>query len=141
MSRSLELASSRDRTRLSLSNFVGQNDSPAAETFLVTVEAVDIRAEMRVSSYMASSLATYFANLARASWNGWSGEWIWATLEEDLRLSASIDRTGHIKLRYEMRPNRPEFDWSIHGAVELEVGRMEAIAQQAKAAWPHQGAA
>jgi len=78
---------------------------------------------------MSEPLPKFFQSLAD-SWRGWEGEKHWASLEGELRLSASIDHTGHIKLRIHLKSGHYTYDWRLETALELEVGQLDALAQE-----------
>jgi len=135
MNRIVQLRSARDGTTISLSNFVPENGSPTSESFLVSISNYELKAETRASSYMAPNLHQYFASMA-SEWQGWKGEKTWATLEGEFELKATVDSTGHVRLAYFLRPPYTDFHWELRGAIEIEVGQLEAIAAEFQAAWP-----
>jgi hypothetical protein len=125
---------------LTLSDFVGDDNSALAESYLVTVQSHDLRAETRASSFMAPSLSAYFHDIA-THWRGWKGEKKWGTLEGEFELSATADSTGHVRLAYSLRPPYTGFHWALNGALELEAGQLDRLAAEVQLAWPAQGAA
>lgn len=134
MTREVCLRSSRDGVTLTLSNFVPEDASHLSESFLVEVRCHGLRAEARASSYMASDLGEFFASMAK-DWKGWRGERTWATLEDEFRLTASTDALGHVRLGFLLRPSDTDLSWELRGALELEAGQLEAIAQDVRSAW------
>jgi hypothetical protein len=82
-----------------------------------------------VDLHMSEPLPRFFQSLAN-SWRGWEGEKKWASLEEELKLSASIDHTGHVKLRIQLKSGHYAYDWRLETAVQLEAGQLEALAQE-----------
>jgi hypothetical protein len=119
---------------LKLSNFVLEDDSPTADSFLVEVNGHEIHAQTRVSSFMAADLGNFFADLAR-NWKGWEGAKVWSTLEGDFQLSAASDSVGHVRLAYSLRPADTGFNWELRGALEVEAGQLEHLAIEAARAW------
>jgi Family of unknown function (DUF6228) len=83
--------------------------------------------------YMAQALSEFFQGLADSS-RGWEGERKWRSLEGELQLTASIDKTGHVWLR--MNSKIRALFVGLAGAgqtgVELEAGQLEALAQDMK---------
>ena len=79
-------------------------------------------------------LARYFEIFAQ-EWEGWEGERTWATLEGEFALRASSDKLGHITLKYFLRPANTEFLWELTGALEVEAGQLESIANEVRRAW------
>ena len=134
MSESVEIRSARDGMTLTLSNFVYRDNSPLAESFLVTIQSGEVRAETRASSYMATSLGEYFRDIA-ANWSGWKGEKNWETLEGEFKLTATADSTGHIRLGFSLRPPYTGYHWALCGALELEAGQLDALATDISLVW------
>jgi hypothetical protein len=87
---------------------------------------VDVSAD--VDLYTSEPLPKFFENLAN-SWTGWEGERRWTSLEEELKLSASIDRTGHVTIRVGLMSGHHMYAWRLETAVELESGQLEALAK------------
>jgi hypothetical protein len=135
MNRTVELRSSRDGLTLTLSNFVGEDSSHISESFLVLVQGYEVRAEARASSFMAPSLSEYFQDIAD-NWRGWQGEKCWATLEGEVQFSATADSIGHVRLAFFLRPAHTGYHWALRGALELEAGQLDSVAESVRAAWP-----
>jgi Family of unknown function (DUF6228) len=134
MTREFSIRSSRDGVTLTLSNFVIEDPSEVSYSFLVEVKNYEIRAEARSSSYMAPNFGDFFSSLAK-DWKGWDGERSWATLEGEFELAATSDRLGHIQLRFFLRPAYTGLHWELRGALELEAGQLDSIAQEAREVW------
>ena len=135
MNGTVEIRSARDGVILTLANFVSEDSSALSESFLVSVQNHELRAEARASSFMAASLGKYFRDIAE-HWRGWKGEKSWATLEGEFGFSATADNTGHVRLSYFLRPPYTGFQWELRGALELEAGQLDAIAAGVELAWP-----
>jgi len=140
MTRIVELRSARDGMTIVFSDFVPEDSSSLSESFLVTIKSHEIRAETRASSYRSVSLAEYFRDIAE-NWRGWNGRKHWATLEGELEFTATSDKTGHVRLGFSLRPPYTGFHWEVRGALELEAGQLDAIAEEVQQAWPTQSAA
>jgi len=134
MLRTIEIRSVHDGTVLALSNFVAEDDSAISESFLVSVQNHQLKAEARASSYFAPDLAKYFDLMAK-EWQGWEGERNWASLEGEFELKASMDKMGHVTLKYFLRPPHTGFHWELKGAIEIEAGQLESIAKEVRRAW------
>lgn len=75
--------------------------------------------------------ATYFADLA-SNWRGWSGSKICESLEGDLKLEATSDSVGHIRIDVSFQSVHVGPPWSAHCCLFLEAGQLEATANRAK---------
>ena len=73
-----------------------------------------------------AQLGAFFRDLA-AHWRGWPGEKRWASLEQQLILTATSDATGHTHLRVEL-VGGPLYDWRLRGSLVLEAGQLDSIA-------------
>ena len=135
MNKTIEIRSARDGVALTLSNFVWEDRSVLAESFLVSIKNYEVQAETRASSFMAPSLRDYFQDIATC-WRGWEGEKRWATLEGELELTATADKTGHIRLAIFLRAPYTGYHWELRSALELEAGQLDSIASNVSAAWP-----
>ena len=138
MARAAELylldRSARDRASLTLSDFEPEYHGADAESFLVTLQGESLHAELRVSGYLAPDLGQFFHELA-AQWRGWEGERGWSSLEGEFELSATSDRTGHTTLQFKLRPPLTGCEWRVAGALLLEAGNLESVAQEVSRAW------
>jgi hypothetical protein len=134
MPREASIVSARDGLRLTLSNFVSEDQSHISESFLIEVKAYDVRAEARASTYMAEDLGKFFQSIAD-DWKGWKGSKSWSTLESELELAATSDSLGHVRLEFVLRKPHNGFQWELRGALELEAGQLDRIAQDVRLAW------
>ena len=134
MLREASIVSARDGLSLILSNFVSEDQSHIAESFLIEVKAYDVRAEARASTFMAEDLGKFFQSMAD-DWRGWKGPRSWGTLENEFELTATSDRLGHVRLEFVLRKPHTGFQWELRGALELEAGQLDRIAQDVQLAW------
>jgi hypothetical protein len=56
MTEPVEIRSARDGLKLTLSDLVEQNGSSLSDSFAVTIQSYEVRAEARASSFMAADL-------------------------------------------------------------------------------------
>jgi hypothetical protein len=77
-----------------------------------------------------ASPSALFAEMAR-DWRGWEGTKVWEDLEQILTLKASSDRTGHITLHIEMRPQAFPYgeETLLTSSLMLDAGALETIAR------------
>lgn len=99
--------------------------------FSATIHCRGLDAVGRVSSYQSAGLAALFQGFAR-DWRGWSGHRTWQSLEGELELSASSDRTGHVHLSVMLHDRLPPV-WSANVDVVLEAGALEQLARDVEA--------
>ena len=83
-----------------------------------------------VSSYMFDGFADFLESLA-TDWKGWKGERRWKSLEGELSLKATTDRTGHIYLSIEIRDGAPP-RWQVIASLTLEAGQLDRIASDGR---------
>jgi len=140
MNRTVEIRSARDGMKLSLSDLIEEGGSALSGSFLVTIQNYEVRAEARASSFMTTDLGDYFQEIAK-NWRGWPGAKKWETLENELELSATADKTGHVRLEFFLRPAYTGYHWELRGALELEAGQLDSIAQEVSFFWSAPSAA
>jgi hypothetical protein len=130
----VRIRSVHDGTTLTLSEFVPDCPNADAKSFLVSIVGTNVRAEARVSYFMAADLGAFFRSLAE-QWHGWKGEVRWASLEGEFELNATSNRTGHVFLAYFLRPPHTGFHWELRGTLQLEAGQLEHLAQEVTGVW------
>jgi hypothetical protein len=84
-----------------------------------------------VYDHLAAQWTAFFADLAR-DWRGWDGERALETLEGQLRLSATSDHLGHVRLRVEMYGDPGTSEWHAAETLFLEAGQLDDLAQRAR---------
>ena len=82
-----------------------------------------------VGSYQSVGLPEFFAQMAR-DWRGWVDTREWEAFEGELRLSATMDRTGHISLVVELE-NGFGLKWTAKAILVLEAGQLDRLAAEA----------
>jgi len=97
------------------------------EAFSVRMTDENLRAAAHVDAFSTQCLTDYFKDLA-AHWKGWKDSRDWASLEEELVLSATNDGRGHIELRVAMRSGPIPGGWKVHGTISTEAGLLDGIA-------------
>jgi Family of unknown function (DUF6228) len=82
----------------------------------------------------AENLVDFLVGLAR-DWQGWTGTRQWASMEGQLTLDASHDRTGHVQVAVTLRRGRRTYDpdaWSARVILTIEAGeQLRQLAQNA----------
>ena len=102
-----------------------------ADYFRAELVGPDLRAQVRVSSYLSHGLATLFADVGH-HWPGWSGTKAWRSLEGELGIAADCDRTGHVTFAVRLQEGAPPI-WSVTVELVVEAGQLERLAQAAAA--------
>lgn len=120
MESSVIIKSSRDGTRLSFSDVSG-------ESFSAQIESTHFSGSVVASTYHCGPPSLLFNEIAR-EWRGWEGEKSWACLEDELRLTAKADSTGHIELEVVMRNYCDPSNWLLKATLALEAGQLEFLA-------------
>jgi hypothetical protein len=90
-----------------------------------------LRASARVGTYLSDGFGAFFADIAKG-WRGWTGTLTWAALEEELALSATSDRTGHVYLAVVLRRGGPA-EWRVETELVIEAGQLDRLAAAARA--------
>ena len=121
MDTSFAIASARDDTRLVFS-------SVSADSFVARIESRKYSAEASVSTYVCGPPSSLFRDMAR-DWDGWTGTKEWASLEDELRLQATIDLTGHVSLRTIFRDCCSPADWRFEATIPIDAGSLAVISR------------
>ena len=124
MSDSFTVESVQDGTSLRLR-------SHDRDFFLAEVRGRGMEAKARVGTYMSSGFAEFFTELA-THWRGWKGDREWSSLEGELAIRATADRTGHVYLQVHLHDGAPA-RWKVDAAIVIEAGQLERLAAEARA--------
>jgi hypothetical protein len=133
MTDTFEIKSTTDATRVQLK-------ATSRGFIAVAVTSGDLVASAEVAHLGGGDgIRDYWADLAK-NWRGWRGEKAWGTVEGDLILSATSDRTGHVTLVVTLAHGAP-WTWRTEAIVAIEAGQLERLAAVALAFARHVGAA
>jgi hypothetical protein len=99
---------------------------------VLRLHSPNVSALARVYDCQFNKWAKFFEELAANS-DGWHGVVDRESLEGDLRLEATSDSLGHIRIRIRLRNIDPCTEWSAETSIKLEAGQLDALAKRAKA--------
>lgn len=123
------IKSSKDATRLVFTAIT-------KDSFLAVLESVNFSGRITVSTYIAGPPTDLFNEMAR-DWMGWEGTKTWGSLEDELRIEASTDLTGHISLIVTIRDYSDPANWRLKAKLELEAGQLTELARSARSAFQY----
>lgn len=123
------IRSTSDATRLTFSDAVG-------ESFTAFIENAHFSGRVVVSTYISGPPSLLFEEMAR-EWRGWKGEKEWVDLDDNLRLTATTDLTGHTSLHVIMRDYSCSTDWRLQATLILEAGQLAEMARAMKKIFAH----
>ena len=115
------IKSSRDTTRLIFTDVTD-------DSFEALLEGLNFSGRTTVSLYMAGPPSGLFDEMAR-DWKGWKGTKTWAALEDELRIEASADSTGHVSLVVTIRDYNDPTNWRLKATLDLEAGQLPELAK------------
>jgi hypothetical protein len=101
-------------------------------TYVATLVGGSLSATVRVTDAHADSWSVFFRDLAK-HWRGWDGPKTQASLEENLRLSCTIDRLGHVSVHVILQGEAYAPRWRAEDVIHLEAGQLDEIARSAEA--------
>lgn len=122
--RSVTVKSARDATRLTFTYSSG-------ESFIASLHSAHFSGRVVASTYRSGPPSLLFDDMA-AHWRGWQNPKEWATLEDDLRLTATSDPLGHIELEVIMRADSDPAGWRLVATLELPAGELEQVARSVR---------
>ena len=98
------------------------------------MEGIKFSARASVSTYHSGPPSALFDEMAR-DWMGWQGTKTWAALDDELRIEATEDLTGHISLVVTMRDHSDPANWLLKATLELEAGQLSDLAKAVRKAF------
>jgi len=120
MAESFTIMSAIDGTSLTFSRVNG-------EFFSVLLKGPDFEGQITASSFISGPPSLLFEQMGE-EWRGWPGEKSWIALEEELKLTAASDATGHVCLRVTLQKFGTHADWKLQATLQLEAGSLERLA-------------
>ncbi len=69
----------------------------------------------------------FFASMAQQT-NGWKGELAWTPYDETIKMSAHVDRLGHVELTVVFWAFKLE-PWQVQVTLQTELGQLERISR------------
>ena len=122
MEDSVSIQSVRDSARLTFSDVQGSS-------FTASLVSSHFSGRVVVSTYCSGSPSPLFEEMAR-EWRGWENAKTWAALEDELTLTATSDRIGHVTLLVIMRNYIDAANWRLEATLHLEAGQLTGLAQE-----------
>ncbi|MEO5969573.1 MAG: DUF6228 family protein [Bdellovibrionia bacterium] len=96
------------------------------------LEVRSLRASTRIYLYDDNgSFLRFFEDLSK-SWKGWEGPKSWKSLEEDLKISCTVDKLGHVSFVLEMTNGIGDPQWTVKTTLKVDSGSLENIFDQAR---------
>jgi hypothetical protein len=100
--------------------------------FVISLSAMPLSANVSAYDIQPNRWSNFFADLA-TNWRGWTGVKDRQSLEGHLRLEATADLSGHIRLRIRLRGMEVGSNWLAEISIALEAGQLEDLANRARA--------
>jgi Family of unknown function (DUF6228) len=91
------------------------------------VEGPDLIPEL----HEAEGLAGLFEDIAARHWTGWTGVKSWSSLDHNLAIEATWQRTGGATLRVTLSPDLQR--WKAEGTIDISDMALEGLGAQARA--------
>jgi hypothetical protein len=89
-----------------------------------------VTARVEVHDLSAKAWRDYFSDLS-ANWKGWKEDKCIESIEPGLRLTSSCDSLGHVTMCVRIEGVEQTNLWAAESCLEVEVGALSEIAQQA----------
>jgi hypothetical protein len=103
------------------------------ESYAIELEALDFHVQARVGNPGYGHPPSQLFEEIAVSWTGWEGTKSWFSMEGELELEATSDRTGHVTLTVAIPASANQRQWSARVAVTIEAGQLERLAEEAGA--------
>lgn len=113
---------------LSLADEATRERYGGEQLLLASVRSDDLQARVVVHGGYAGfeGLTEFFAGLA-ADWKGWDDRREWHSTESHMSIVATVDLTGHVRLRATLRPDPSRDDWITEVTIKLEAGSLDVV--------------
>jgi len=102
------------------------------DAYTVDLVARGLHASVRVENPGFGHPPTQLLQAIVPCWSGWEGKKSWYSMDGEVEIDATSDRTGHITLLVRI-PANSAVSWSAEARVVIEAGQLEAVAQAAEA--------
>lgn len=93
-----------------------------SDRYAVSIEAPGLAAATSVWEHRSGDGFSEFAAALNQDWRGWDGLRSWASLEGELRLSASNDEFGVVTVRVELTEQTRPGEWRAAATMSLGAG-------------------
>jgi hypothetical protein len=104
------------------------NNDGWLESYRLRLIAKGCNAELMVENPpYGTSLADFFHELSD-NWKGWEGVQQWAAIEDEYRIEATTNNTGHVVIK--VTTNQNNFKWHLLAELAIEAGQLELAAKQ-----------
>jgi hypothetical protein len=90
-----------------------------------------VNVSVKVSVLSPVDLILFLNDLAK-HWRDLEGAKIWESQERHMKLECTRDNVGQVFLRVILQGNRGGADWVAGGTLEITVGELEHLAQEAR---------
>jgi hypothetical protein len=97
----------------------------------VTLSGGAVHAAVSAYDVRVHQWAEFFNTLA-SDWHSVTGELECESLEGHLRITATVDRLGHVALRVRLRGVASPTDWMAEDVITLELGQLDLVAAHAR---------
>lgn len=97
------------------------------ERYRVYIETDGLTATVSVENPPYGTTPTRFFGELAKNWRGWKGELTWSAMEDELRLTAVSDSTGHITITAQIHPDICPSPWLARASVEVDAGELEQL--------------
>lgn len=104
--------------------FCGRN----GDYFTTSLVSMAVSAKKQIWGFTDCEMLVDLFRYMADNWKGWEGAANWASLENDLALSCTCDRLGHIYLATTLRDTCASARWTAHFTIMVEAGQLASIA-------------
>jgi len=96
-------------------------------TFVARIVSTPLNAAVNVYDIRPDGWAAFFADIA-SNWRGWDGAKAHESLEGHLKLVATSDASGHIRLNITLRGVEIGDEWRAETSINFEAGQLDHLA-------------
>jgi len=121
-----------DSSRLEFSGPIPRDVGPD-DGFVFKAQLVGgpVTAAVRVYDSYPRRWTDFFRKLSQ-EWRGWEGVRVIESLEAHIRLEASMDSLGHVRVKTILRGIDVGDEWRAESRIDLEAGQLEDLAHRAE---------
>ena len=98
------------------------------DSYRLRLVAKGCKAELSVDNPpYGNSLAKFIQELSN-NWKGWDGVKTWSAMEDEYRIEATTNDTGHVTIK--VTTNQNNYKWHLVAELEIEAGQLETATKQ-----------
>ena len=132
MNNSVVINSVSSSNTLTFSESDGLNLPPGKEYFRATLTGDKLSASAKVYAYQPHGKITNLFDYLATNWRGWTGTQQWASIEGELTLKCTWQKSGKVNIETTLLSGHYDDDWSAQLIIYVEPNQLDQISSKVK---------